>query len=272
MSADQHRPSGHKRLTQSYFIVGPSSTSLRDNTLTRPFVGFVPMSRQYDSRVISLIWWAMSNVETLLGQVMLNARLTVKLRRHIGPELVCVQEIDLHSLSRIVFKYQTTHDHKILTPWRAFLGGIWELLSRFYHWKTSARVKCQRVLHLLNRNQPCELAPKIVRCVKCAFYGHFHNDIHVAAEWWHSQHIQDIHPMLTRWNVYTLNNNMMWIIHRLLPPCAANHSYSPEICLCYHCIWLSADNMDSFMYTLTFEHGSWYRLRYICSCWSFCFK
>ena len=53
------------------------------------------------------------------ANVMLNARLTVKLRRHIGPDLVCVQEIGLHPLSRIVFKYQTTHDHKILASWRA---------------------------------------------------------------------------------------------------------------------------------------------------------
>ena len=57
------------------------------------------LRRYYDASPTSKQHW--SNVPGLLG----------KRRRHTGPDPVCVQEIGLHSLLRVLFQYQTTRDH-----------------------------------------------------------------------------------------------------------------------------------------------------------------
>ena len=46
-----------------------------------------------------------------LFRALLPVSLNVEQRRHLGPDPVCVQEIGLYSLPRILFQYQTTRDH-----------------------------------------------------------------------------------------------------------------------------------------------------------------
>ena len=99
------------------------------------------MSRHYDSRVNSLVRWATSQcwvkTDTVLGQRCVNWQFDCEAATTYrqGPDPICVQEIGLHFLPRILFQYQTTR-HVILAPWRC-LVWIWELPHWFYHWKTS---------------------------------------------------------------------------------------------------------------------------------------
>ena len=65
----------------------------------------------YDASPTSKQHWA--NVPCLLR----------KRRRHTGPDPVCVQEIGLHSLPRILFQYQTSPDHSYTGAFAGTSGG-----------------------------------------------------------------------------------------------------------------------------------------------------
>ena len=125
------------------------------------------LRRYYDASPTSKQHW--SNVPCLLE----------KRRRHTGPDPVCVQEIGLHSLPvfsfniRLVYTWPFISVH-VLAPWRARLVGVWQLLSRFYHWKS--RVKCQPVLHFWNHDRPRGLASKLCTDVKWSNFWNTHSN------------------------------------------------------------------------------------------------
>ena len=96
-------------------VVLPASLTVNPANTGRPINVALMLAnrlwRYYDASPTSNQHW--SNFPCLLG----------KRRRHTGLDLVCVQEIGLHSLPRILFQYQTTRDHSYTGDVAGTSGG-----------------------------------------------------------------------------------------------------------------------------------------------------